>query len=362
MQTFSRRGATRLMAMLLCLTMLFSGCTIGSDTSWVYRQGDVVMPAGVYLTCQISAISDAYAIHGDSAISTAELFKQTIEGEPATQWVEKRTASYAKRYFLVEQRFNDMGLVYDEILAATAEYTVESTWAQFSPTYTKNDIAKASLAKAIENSTKLQEIFSAIYGEGGERAVSEDVLIEEYQKTYLNVNAFSIPKFASVPETTEKTIDELNAEMKVLADTSLARLESGDKIETLAFEVEKAQAEIFGDDPATVEIYPEGSLHIFIPAAYSAYYEPELLEAIAATENDAYAMIETEFAFYVFKKLDATADGGFDYYRETVLFDLKMDEFSNELLAEADALSVDVNSAAVRTYKPSKIDMTVSAA
>jgi len=73
-------------------------------------------------------------------------------------------------------------------------------------------------------------------------------------------------------------------------------------------------------------------------------------------------MIETEFAFYVFKKLDATADGGFDYYRETVLFDLKMDEFSNELLAEADALSVDVNSAAVRTYKPSKIDMTVSAA
>ena len=362
MQNYSRRPMLSLAAMLLVLTMLLTGCTVGSDTSWVYRSGDAVMPAGAYLSCQISAISDAQLVNGDMSLTIEQLMKATIEGIPAEKWISNRAEQYAKRYFLVEQRFKEMGLDYTELLAAAGEYALEETWAQNVTFYNKNGISKSSVALTVENATKIQEIFHTLYGAGGEREVSEDELKAVFESTYLYLNALVAPKVVALPEGSAKTAEESTAEIKALVDTHVARLESGEKIEALAFEMETLQAGIYGDSADTVEEYPEGSLELFVPAGYREYYPAELINAVDYAENGSFGVVETANAFYVYGKLDVMTSDEFERYRVNVLTELKMDEFNQELLEQALSIEVETNKSAVNRYKPSKLDLSAPAA
>jgi len=358
MQKYLRRSILRLAAMLLTLTILLTGCTIGSGNSWVYRFGDTTMPAGVYLSCQISAISDAHNVYGDPMINTRDLLKATIEGVPATQWIESRTDAYARMYFLVEQRFDEMSLVYDEVMEAATAYVLENAWAQESGFYIQNNISKESVAIAAMNNTKLQEIFVKTYGEGGEREVSDDELKAAFEENYLYFNAFTVPKFAAAPESTDKSAEELNAEMQALIEEYLTRLEAGEKIEVLAYELDKKQAEIYGEDPEAIEEYPDGVLETFIPPVYRDYYDQELVNAVSAAENNAFGVIEASNIFYIYQKVDIAETGSYDVYRSSVLMELKMSEFNKELLEQAAYLDVEVNKSAVNKYKVSKLDLS----
>ena len=89
-----------------CFILSLAGC---SDTTWVYRYGDVTIPSGVYINLMISAYTEAQS-HEDIKSDITDFFKQTLDGKPARQWVIDRAKELCAEYVATEKKYAEMGL------------------------------------------------------------------------------------------------------------------------------------------------------------------------------------------------------------------------------------------------------------
>ena len=84
--------------------------------------------------------------------------------------------------------------------------------------------------------------------------------------------------------------------------------------------------------------------------ATSAVYK-----AIADGEVGEVQVIEDGNNAYVVQTLDVMSGTSFEDYRDTVLFDMKSDEFEEKVSAWAEELSIEENTAAVNKHNPSHL-------
>ena len=233
----------RIGAGVLCAAL---ACSLASckDTTWSYKVEDTTITSGMYITFQLNAYMDAQGKTEDSSKSVLE---QKIEDKNAVEWINEEVLKAAKSYVAVEKKFNELGLELSESDKNKINTQLENMWSYYQSIYEPNGAGKQSLKKVLQNSYKSNLIFQKYYDKDGLEAVSDADLIKELTDKYALVKYIQMPmKDASG----NKLKTEGKAELKKKADAYVARLKKGEKIDDLIKEyediLEKEQADASG--------------------------------------------------------------------------------------------------------------------
>lgn len=347
----------RLFAMALAIALLFTGCY--GDTSWAASHNGETLPAGVHL---INMIGSYYSARNKAAEQLGEdagdfdVFKQKIDGQSASDWIEAEARNETLRYYAVEAKFGEYGLTLDEEALAQAEESVEYIWNNMEKTLTGNGIARSSYVLYMTNSQKRQKLFDYYYGEGGPAEVSKEELMASFLEKYAVYQSINIkvPGGADAGEADEAALEAQKAEARAIAQSYLDRLANGEAINTLDYDYRLSQKP---EDPESVE--PEKDIASYervISKDYAAYYGEALVNGVFDTPVGQAALIEDDTYFYVIKRLDLSGrEDLLETYRATLLSGLKTDAYNEQLLAWAGEIGVTVNNGALRRYTAKKL-------
>lgn len=166
------------------------GCTMGTSTQYVMSVDGFDLKAGVYIYYQNNALKDAKNKVGSDDPNldledTDALEELEIDGKKFLDWVEDKTTANCCEHIAVIKKFDEMGLTLDEADIEAAEDYVASMFddPEASKEYKENGIGEESVTEVLLNTYKANEIFLAIYGEGGTENVQESTIKENFIAT-----------------------------------------------------------------------------------------------------------------------------------------------------------------------------------
>lgn len=345
---FIKRATTAILAAVMCLS--FSSC---GDTSYIAKAEGETIPAGLYILSQYAALAEAQQTSGyDSSLKN--IWDNKLENKSLKNWVNDRALELVKQYAEVEKEFKAEGLELDEDTIKEVDNTVESNWASVESLYTAIGVAKESYRSYLLNQQKYYEIFDAYYGEGGKEEISDDSLTAHYQENYAQFKAISFSK-------TDSAGKDLDAsalvELKNKADQYLERAKAGEDFDEL---IAQRKKEISTDTSDTEEEEDqevnnmimikkdEASWYVSNKLSNAVFEEAEIGEPILLSDDNAY---------YVVLRYNVTDDEEtYQKMRQSVLLDLKQDDFDEMLMTNAKSLDFTLNESAAKRYDPKKIE------
>jgi hypothetical protein len=320
----------------------------------------------VYIHYLLSGMTDAAqtlydaGVEGAATMTQKDLLAQTVEDQPASQWVIASAEKNLRENIVVEQQFAAEGLTLPEGTDAQVQSSVAQEWAAYGEMNEQNGIAQTSLEQVMMNAFKRGTLFTHYYGVDGKTPVADEDLKAILMSDYAKVSLLPIQK-AAADVTDEngaviQTADERNAELKADAESYLQRLNDGEMLEDLYFEYEKS---IAGDAAADVVKPEPGSLALIVTADLAdSYYSAELVNGALTMAEGTSALTEDDAFYYVMLRTDILENPeDFDSLRSTLLSDLKGDEFNAMVTAWGEELQLDVNQAALNEYTPERLEM-----
>ena len=222
----------KLAAGILCAALTFSLASC-KDTTWSYKVEDTTITSGMYITFQMNAYMDAQGLAEDSSKSVLE---QKIEGKNAADWINSKVLESAKSYVAVEKKFDELGLTLSDSDKNKINTQLENMWSYYQNVYEPNGAGKQSFKKILQNSYKSNLIFKKYYDEKGLEEVSKADLLKEFTENYALVKYIQMPMKDAKGN---KLKTEGKAKLKKKAEAYVARLNKGEKIDDLIKEYEK---------------------------------------------------------------------------------------------------------------------------
>lgn len=389
------KGHIRILAALLAVLLLLAGCQM-ADTSWVYTLGERTMPAGLYIQmllasygqavtklqeqqdADLAAMQEAAGIEATEpaeapqSIATqdpAKVMKMELEGLQATDWMSQNAQNMAREYYAVWGKMDELGLALSAEDRQTAAANAQSNVSTYTQYYNDNGIAESSLALYFEYQLAKEQLYEALYGEGGTQVLSEGEVKDYFAEHYAQVQTMALGKASALDfdseeyadqEALQKAIDDENAALKTRAEGYLTRLKAGEAIEDLVFEYEsdlaRKDAEATGEAPAEVTRQEDGYYDVVLNEAYAMYYGQTYVETALAAVVGQPQVIEDDNFYYLINPLDILADPEvFADYQESVAYELGQERYQPLLDEWAAALEPQANQAALSTYTASKI-------
>lgn len=348
MNRFKRAACGALAAALLLTT----GCA-QNGAPWAYRAGDVQLPVGVYIYYMLNASSAAETklteLHegeeGYTVPAYKQMLKEDIDGQTGDAFIRAEAEQSAKEHIAVEQKFAEKGLELTESELSYAKSSATGTWDGNQEFFNENGIAESSIRLIYENSLKTEKLFQETYGEGGERAATDEELQAHFAENYSKVDLMVFTKDFSGES--GEDVEETQAK----AEGYLKRLQEGEDMYDLIYEQMLDGAE----DPATVQQPVAGSQSIvFYDAIRGSYYSDQLIDAALAAKLGEPVMTEDSVYYYILRRIETT-ETDFMTYRSNLLNELKGDEFDEIVEGWAAAVSAETNQSAVSKYSPSSL-------
>lgn len=327
----------------------FTGC--GSKTPEIaatYKDGSI--PAGVYIFHQVNALNEAYQ---KVANPYGDILSQDIDGVKAEQWVNNRAVELVKTYAAVSSEATRLNITLDEAMATSIKQSLNKTWGTEGATMEKMGISLAS-AEAIANNAQLaNKVFTAYYGEGGEKAVPESELKTYFTDNYRRALMLVLSKRDN---TTGATLDSGKLdEQKKLYEDYKARVESGTPLfDVIVAENDRAKAAAGNTEetPALVESEQE----ILVNKGNTSYPEALLDQIFTSTKQNTLEFYEDDNYYVIYELRDTLGDGtAFTNAKASLLNAYKGDAFRSEMIALADTLNFKLNTQATDKFKVSKI-------
>jgi hypothetical protein len=351
------RITRKLIALLLAAAILaLAGC--GSATSWVYEKDGERLAAGVYINFLMAAISEIqmedYQLNGAVEGYTQPTVKDLLrtpspEGGTVSDKVRQRASEMAAEYYALNAKLAEMNIQLSAEDASYIDSYVEYLWTSASDQtgvtggkamFEDNGISQASARLFQGYLIKKENLFTALYAEGGEKAPPEEELKSEFLNRYDKVEMMQI--------NANSDADELDEAKKARADEIFAEYKGGAAIEELDYKYKQETAE----DPATVTKGEEGANNQFM-AILNLTEEQIIQNAVAKAAIGEPTMVESNNVFTIFTRLDP--EDGYADYRATIVYDLKYAEYEQYLKELANAVQLTVNQAAIDRYTPEKI-------
>lgn len=249
----------RQMKMTAAVTALMVSLSLAScnqDTTWTYRteDGAYEVTSGMYVGMSISAYNSGYS---QTDVDTSKpLYDQQIGSVDALTWVQQEADNLAKKYLAVDSKFDEYGLSFTEDEQSYIDSYIEYYWNYLGETYEDEGCGQASYTKLMTNSFKESQLFYHIYGEGGEREVTEEELRDLFNQQYAHVNVFDVDCSDDEGKPLEGHALEI-VEEKVAG--LIERLDNGEDFETVKadyeaeVEAEKAAEEEASSDTSSDE-------------------------------------------------------------------------------------------------------------
>lgn len=240
----------RQMKMTAAVTALMVSLSLAScnqDTTWTYRteDGAYEVTSGMYVGMSISAYNSGYS---QTDVDTSQpLYDQQIGSVGALTWVQQEVDNLAKKYLAVETKFEEYGLSFTEEEQSYIDSYIEYYWEYLGSSYEDEGCGQESYTKLMTNSFKESQLFYHIYGEGGEREVTEEELRDLFNQQYAHVNVFDVD--CSDDEGNPLEGHELEIVEERVANL-IERLDNGEDFETVKADYE---AEVEAEQAAEEE-------------------------------------------------------------------------------------------------------------
>lgn len=368
----------KLSAVAVTSAMALSLASCGKDTTWGAKIDETELRAGIFIYYQSDAFSRAYDYMTET---DTDVMAITIDGKSTTDWVNDEAVKGMQEYVAVENKFNELGLTFEDKEEELAKANVEQWWEYVSEYFEGIGVSQESYLDIVINGEKKAAIFDYYYGEGGEKEVAEADI-----KAHLNEN-FARIKYIDMPlKDGEGNLlkSEDKAEIKAMAEDYIERMKNGEAFEDISDEydeyynglIEAAASETTDDttttddntielnlDETTAETEEDDEL-VLLGSVTSADYpvpsasvnEKVVGDAMAVGE---YQLIEEDEIYYIVYKMDLFADEEYyDYKKTDVLNELKGEEFDATIASWTEGQNVVINDAAVKRYKVEKLNET----
>ena len=318
----------------------------------------------------------------DTYAEDFDIKSYTIGGVSAEEWVKNKTIEHCRTHAAANKLFDEYGLSLTEEDKTAIDETVTSAWndenmyAQYiygvdvlGDYYESLGVGEKSFEEVQTNGYKQQAIFDYLYREGGTMAVSAEEINAKILSDYALVLSFEVdPAYGKAQD----YVDMLDGgadftEVKQTYDTAEAVAE----IEEAMAEAEENGEEYDGTLPEDVVVAASEIADLQTVVAVDETYPSEdyVKEVFAMTtgENKLITVSEettasdgtttTAISYYVVKKLDIAADTELmETYSDTVLYDMKSEEFTESLKTKGEGYSVTENAAAIKLYTIDKLE------
>ena len=384
-----KKSVSRGILTILCGALIAaSASSCGNNTAYALTIDGQDIRAGIYILKQQEALneaSDKLSEENPDLDLTAEDFDikaQTIEGIGAEEWIKNKTIEKCREYVATERLFDKYGLAISaekksEINSNTSSYWSEDNmYAQyfygvdkFGDYYESLGIGEQSYKDVSFASEKSVELFDHIYGEGGTEAVSADEIISKISQDYIAIKFFE--KSANVSDSAQSYIDRLSGgESFEEVYASYQKAAKIAEIEAAIKEAEEKGEEYTGDtvDSVTVETPAEADIirtyskddtvpsEDFIKEAFDMAAGEYKILTVSNESTDDEGKTVTITKEYVVAKLNIAAyDDLIQQYSDTVLHEMKDEEFDAKIKAEGDSYTVTENAAAIKLYTIDKL-------
>ena len=282
------------------------------------------------------------------SVDVNNLWKNNLDGKSLNDWITEETKQSVLDYFAVLQQFNALGFSFDEADQALIDQEVENYWSQDQDAYEETGVSKESIRLQVESRYRSRMIFDSIYGEGGEKEVSDDELKTYYAENYNHIQYFSISTKDLEGEDLQKRKD--------LANDMITRARDGEDFVSLLKETEATLLEENGTAQEDLPTREDDYFDYTISSSTESYYPEELVSAVKEMAADDVKVVITDDALLLVKKLDPMADEeNFQQNRESILSEAKNDEFMETVSQWAESVEVTFNDAALKRYSAKKM-------
>lgn len=219
----------------------------GKDTTWGADIDGTRLRAGILIYFQSEALADAYGYMGENDTNVLDI---TIEGQPARDWINNKAIEDMRKYVAVENKFSELGLSFQNKEDELAKINLQQWWEYIGAYYEAMGIGEQSYMDAGLNDTKKSALFNYYYGEGGEKAASEDEIKSYLEDNYARIRYIEMPLKdgeGNILKSDEK------ADVLKMAEDYLERAKNGESFDVLSKEYDEYSASISGSGSEETE-------------------------------------------------------------------------------------------------------------
>lgn len=343
------------LAMVLSMTLSLVAC---SDTSWVYDYNGKKLPSGAYISFTMDATANA-EMHEDINKDIKDLFKQTLEGKKAKQWIIDEAKVLSDQYMAIENKFDELGLSFTEKEQNEIDQAVKTAWEQYQSLYLQNGVNQKTYAALVANKKKSSLIFDKYYGTGGIEEVPNDKLLVHFKDNFANVNMFGMPMAKPDDETKTEEAKKKNEEIKAKADEYVKLYNDGTNTMNELYDMYRHYADetTHDDTKDDDKIGDDEDTKKYIKKDATSPSETVVKAIFSEMKPDEKAkVIADEDAYFIVVRFDVTKDAtNFEEMRASVLSDVKGEDFTKMVEGWAADLKPTANTAAVNKYNPKNI-------
>lgn len=172
---------------------LFAGC--GGDQSWSFKTDTVSLTAGTYIYNLLNCYYEAYDLV-ESPDEAKNILDETVtDSDNNTTTVEQYSYDNAEtetiKMLAVEQLMSDLGLELDRSEYDAALSYTSQIWGNIKDQFEAYGISQESFNYCYaEYTVKYGQVFEALYGEGGDKYVSDEELTEYFKDNYVGYAYF----------------------------------------------------------------------------------------------------------------------------------------------------------------------------
>lgn len=342
------------LALILAMVLVVSGCSSNADVTWAAKLGEDTLPSGVYCAYLMMGYNDA------SSKITGEydnLLREKVDDVSVPEYIVNYAKNETAKALAVREKFAALGEELAEADLKNAMDYASYVYRSAADYYRVNGVSETDIQYVYEGSLMSLKVFESIYGQGGEKEVPQEELMQEFQKNYTRSQYLLFPK---IDTTTGAALsDEEVAKAKEQADEYLERAQAeGQSFTDLIHELELSR---LTEDQEPYEKFDEPYYDAYLENATG--YFPEAYEAAVLTGAEgSIQKVEDDQYVYIIKKLPiAEADQeAVDYYLSRILQNLKYDEFVTTMDEWGSRTDIVYNNDALKVYTPKNLKMTAA--
>jgi len=366
-------------ALTIAILMLITGCQT-ADASWVFEHEGERLPAGAYILFMNQALGDATRMlqaewfewepsyEGEEwpphpfDMSDREILNSDIEGMRLYDWVIREAGRISMRHIAASSMLSQYGISLDQTEIADAETAARREYQQQSRVFRDIGVAESSLVLIRKSPITLNALFDGLYGPGGAYEVPQREIMSYFEDNFVKGQQLLFWKtqvFEGDYETEEDLAEarrlavEANEELMRLALDFMERLEEGEAIEDLQYDLSRH----FSADPDSVVRTEDGELDFIIRRDnFNALTQTEMESLLNAPVGES-LLVEDDEVIMLMRRLDILENPqDLEDHQESILFWLRHDDVFLPLLDQrGEELAVIVNEAAIRRYSPSRL-------
>ena len=200
------RKAKKLAAVLACVLMATSasGCT---NTKYAVKADGEEIKAGIYIGyLQDVLIDQINELYYDGV--TEDYFSQQVEGKSLAEYVKEKALQSTKENYAIKKQFESEGLSFTDEEIKLLNTNFNDAWDNSGELFEEIGVGKESYKEIYRDYLRRSKLFTHYYGEGGEKAPTDDEMVKYIDDNYMRYKIMTFYKSSSEDEA---TADEANA-------------------------------------------------------------------------------------------------------------------------------------------------------